>query len=295
MKITNNLNLPAPLVSAIEAQKYDRGDSQLSVTDLVNPPQITYLYRTFDDQLVEDASQRIWMLLGQSIHQILEMAGDQATGEVRLFADYPQDVRISGKFDRLVVEDDTLVDYKVTSSYSVKGGEVKPEWEKQLNYYRWLCLKNGIKVRNLKIVAILRDWNKHGLRDENYPRQSVVSLDVEVWNELLLETALDKDIEEHMVALEGNPRPCTDEERWHVPGKVALMKQGRKSAIKLFDTKDDLVTHCLNTGVMVHDDNEDEQFKDKAMYIEERPTTYRRCEDYCAVSEFCEQWKNENN
>lgn len=290
MRLTNNLNLPAPIVTAIQRQvgDYDRGESDYSITDLINPPQIVMLKRQFEDEIIEDVSQRIWMLLGSAIHNILEKAGDGADsmGEVRLFAylNY-EEKTISGKFDHLAIDSGTLTDYKVTSSYSVKGDEVKPEWVKQLNYYRWLCMRNDLNVDDLQITAILRDWNQHGLRDENYPRQSVVTMQVPVWDEKFTEHSIKMDLGDHVDAANGVCRPCTDEERWCVPGKIALMKKGRKSAVRLLDTEYELMEYMTKN-----------KFTSEAgYYMVERPTTYRRCEDYCSVSKFCPQWEKTNN
>src|SRR5258706_69449 len=68
-------------------------------------------------------------------------------------------------------------------------------------------------------------------------------------------------IRDHVAA---TPRPCSDEERWHQPDKWALMKKGRKTAIKLFEAPPDHIT------------------LDKEQFIEKRPGAFRRCESYCS-------------
>ena len=73
MKYTNKLNLPQPLVSAIVNDKYDSGTSDISVTSLLKPYQLRALER-HHDKLTEDIADRIWSLLGQVIHGILERA-----------------------------------------------------------------------------------------------------------------------------------------------------------------------------------------------------------------------------
>ena len=43
MKITNKQNLPESLVRAVSYSDYDRGDADISVTGLLNPPRIAVL------------------------------------------------------------------------------------------------------------------------------------------------------------------------------------------------------------------------------------------------------------
>ena len=61
--------------------------TRLSVTRLIGPPQIRILERLHQDELTEDASDRIWALVGQIGHGILERAETSAITERRLFAD----------------------------------------------------------------------------------------------------------------------------------------------------------------------------------------------------------------
>ena len=311
MKITNRCNLPEPIVRAVSVDDYSKGESDFSVSGLIRPPQINMLEAMHYQELEEDASDRIWRLLGTSIHEILSKSStSNALSETRLYAEI-NGVIISGQFDHMAVKDRILTDYKVTSAWAVKG-EVKDEWEKQLNYYYQLCRLNDIDVDKLQIVAILRDWSRSNMaRDPGYPQQSVVTLDVPLWPDDRAMNSMGDDIADQLDALAGNARPCTDSERWFKPGKVALMKKGRKSAVRLFDTRNELVTYCLNTGLMITDSkayqnmgclhlelmsltNEDPVFKESSSYIQERPAVFPRCENYCGVSAFCEQWRDEN-
>ena len=164
MHITNNANLPAAIVRAVVNDPYDAGACDISVTRLIGPPQIRVLEREHAEELTEDASDRIWSLIGQIGHGILEraevLANAGAIAERRLFADIAG-WRISGQFDRMTIDDDgTLSDYKFTSVWAVADG-AKPEWEAQLNILRWLAERNGYPpIRRLLLVAILRDWSR---------------------------------------------------------------------------------------------------------------------------------------
>ena len=56
------------------------------------------------------------------------------------------------------------------------------------------------------------------------------------------------------------------------------MKAGRKTAVRVFNNKDKATSYIAESN-----------FK-KDLYIEERERTYIRCENYCEVSQFCDQF-----
>lgn len=271
MNLTNVYELPEALVRAIKNDPYT-GGGDISVTKLIDSPQVRVLRKQYGHAVVEDVSDRIWSLLGQAVHTILERAGDEEHVKVeeRLYAEV-LGWKVSGQYDRMDLHGTTLDDYKVTSTYTVEG---KIEWERQLNCLRWLAVQNGYKVEKLRIIAILKDWKKSKAKiDPNYPQVPVAVVNVPVWD--LAETALyiEERVALHQAAEEGDVPECTDEERWFSGTKFALMKKGGKRAIKLFERKDEIGDIPDGT------------------FIEERPGIYRRCADYCEVSGFCEQYQ----
>lgn len=266
MHITNRAGLPAPIVQAILNDPYDAGDSDISVTRLIQPPQMRKLMREHGQELSEDASDRIWALLGQAVHTILERAykGSSAIVERRIYREVAG-WNVSGQFD--VLEDGILSDYKITSVYARDG---KREWEEQLNLLRALAATDPSlsEITKLQIVAIFRDWRpKEALKDD-YPDSQVAIIPVTLWTIEKAEAFLHERVQQHQ---SDNPPPCTDDERWLQPEKWALMKKGAKRAIKLFEAKPDNVE--LQNG----------------QFWEHRPGAYRRCESYCSVSSVCPQ------
>ena len=118
MKVTNHFNLPGPLINAIKgfdkAYKDSRGDTQISVTELISPPLIRRLKKEHWDEIEEDASERVWSILGSAVHSILEHAGSENDlTEERLFLEVDK-VKVSGQAD-LYEANGTLSDYKITS------------------------------------------------------------------------------------------------------------------------------------------------------------------------------------
>jgi len=274
MKYTNKLNLPQPLVDAVIGDKYSRGKADISVTGLLNPPRQTTLIQRHWDELEEDVSDRIWALLGKTVHNILESTDSTGIVEKRLFMDIGG-WTISGAIDRFVKKDKHLSDYKVTSSYKIKGG-MPESFEWQTNFYRELCLANNIEIDTADIVVILRDWSKmEAFRSPDYPRHQVVTLPVDIWSREVTQARMLERVTMHQEALKALPE-CTVADKWEKPTKFAVMKKGAKRATKLYDTKEAAEIHAEQS---------------KALYVEDRPGVQTRCLGYCAVAPFCAQYQ----
>lgn len=275
MKITNHANLPDAIVQAVINDPYNAGDCDISVTRLIGPPQIRILEQQHRDEIEEDAADRIWSLVGQIGHGILERAETEAITEERLFCEV-DGWRVSGQYDRMVLlPDGTLQDYKFTSVWAVLNG-VKPEWEAQLNLLRYLAEVNGYPpVRQLQIVAILRDWSRSKAKaGGNYPPVQVKILDVPLWTMAEAERYIGERVRLHKAAEEGNVPPCTAAERWERETTYAVKKPGRKSAVRVFGNMEQAQALAGQT---------------QKGYVEIRKGESIRCADYCAVRDFCSQ------
>jgi len=283
MKITNKQNLPAPLVKAVTTQSHSKEGADYSITELIKPPRITALEKLNWEKLEEDASDRLWALIGQMGHQVLWRSTEGGIAEYRFHTEVGGK-KISGQVD-YVVQDHEIIDYKFTSIWAVKDG-VKPEWDQQLNCYKYLAEQYGVEVNELKIIAILRDWNiNEAKRNPELPQAQVVVLPVRVWAKEAVEHWLRRRIALHENARSGVLQDCTPEEMWERPARYAVMKKGNKKASRVLDSK-------LEAGQWMASQPSPSQFE-----IEVRPAERPRCENYCSVSEFCEQfkqWKGQN-
>lgn len=296
MKLTNKLNLPLPIFEAIKNSGYSRGKSDYTATQLIEPARIGALKAKHIDELEEDVSNQIFSLIGQSVHTILERAAktlNKLVGapryiiEERLFVPLGG-LTISGQIDIYDIKEQILQDYKITSVHSVKG-KPKKEWEEQLNIGAYLlsCQIPSHIVKKLEIVAILRDWSKMEHKRElargnilgvscTYSEHQTVVVDIPLWTREKQEAFIVKKVKEHQAAKKELPE-CSAEDRWERSSKYALMKPGRKSALRLFDT--------LAAAEMALTD------APAGCYIDKRPGEAIRCENYCPVSNFCEQFK----
>lgn len=282
--LTNRMGLPQGILRAVLNDPYNSGECDISVTRLIAPAYQRKLMEDPKIDQVEDVSDRIWSLIGQATHNIIERAYPAVRRhesvadflyehgyltEERLFTEC-EGWRISGAFDAYEFESKTMFDYKVTSSWSVIG-DTKIEWEQQLNLLRLLAIRNGLVVDKLCIVAILRDWSKTKAKtDSSYPQAQVVVVDIPVWDISFAEEFLATRVRIHQ---DPNPSPCTFFERWQRDDVYAVMKEGRKSAVKLHSTAVDADAHAETLG--------------KGHSVVLRPGESVRCEGYCSVSHAC--------
>lgn len=271
--LTNRAELPQAIVDAVANDSYSKGDADISVTGLLRPPRLAVLEKKHEHEIEEDAIDRIWSLLGQSIHTILERANRDAIAERRLSI-IVDGWKVSGGMD-LYQEDGTLSDYKMTSVWKLVKGDLD-EWEKQLNLYSVILRHHGHKVEKLQVVAILRDWSKmEAERDPLYPQAQVVNVNIELWAPERAEKFMHERVILHQQARVTLPE-CTPEDRWARPDVYAVMKAGRKSAVKLYSNRNEAKAHA---GF------------DKNLTVVHRPGLSVRCQAYCPVSKFCTQYQ----
>lgn len=269
MNLTNVHGLPDALVNAVKNDPYT-GGGDISVTKLIDAPKRRTLYKKYREFVVEDVSERIWSLMGQAVHTVLERAGTSALIEERLYAEV-NGWKVSGQFDRLHLADGVMQDWKVCSVWKAKGDE---GWERQLNCLRWLAHKNGMDVDRLEVIAIFRDWKKSEAdRNPEYPQRNVMVIPVRVWTLEEAEAYVQGRVQLHQSSDAGDEVDCSPDERWYSGTSYALMKDGGKRAKKVADTAEGL-------GPIP-----------EGHYVQERPGVNRRCEGYCEVAAFCEQWK----
>jgi len=288
MIITNKYNLPQSLVRAVTWQP-DEPDYDYRVSELVNSPRIVQLRRRHDAEITVDVSDMLYILDGLSIHYILEKgAGKNELAEERLIVKIGN-IKIKGQPDLLRDEESLslegyeLIDYKRTSVWSYvfhKNG--RPEWQAAQNVYRFLLADYGFDIRKLSVCCLFRDWVKSRRFEADYPDIPAKMIELPIWEN-------PKDYILDRLAVHEQAKFCTDdklplcskEERWERPTKYALMKQGRKSAVKLWEDK-----HFAAAAQLARGDD---------YYIEIRTGQSVRCAEYCQVKPWCDFGKQITN
>ena len=287
-KITNKHKLPEVVVNALTFDTYSRGASDISITQLIDSPRISLLEKHHSDEIEQDAVDFLWSRFGTSVHEMFERStqGEDCISEERLFVDQ-ESWTISGAIDLQQVEDGavTISDYKVTSVWSVIFD--KQEWHKQLNCYGWLVRHaKKMPVKELRIIALLRDWNRRKAEEGgDYPQSPIEIVKIPMWTNGEQDKYVQDRIQSHQNAdfdfSSGGDLPlCSAEERWQKDTTYAVMKKKRVRAIKLHKVEDDAIDHAENLG----DDH----------FVETRVGESTRCvQNWCRVNEWCSQYQEE--
>jgi hypothetical protein len=281
--ITNNANLPEAVVAAIRHQReeYDNQGSNLSASGITLSPRQYWLKERHKEEIVEDASDLIWSLLGTSVHNILEGAGkkldDNHMVEER-FSTNIEGWKFSGQLDHYDIESGTLSDYKITSVWSVIN-DTKDEWIAQLNSLRYLLHEAGHEVNKLQSVAILRDWSRTKAEvDKSYPQSQVQVVDIPVWDLSITEAYLHYAVSNLQIwegEADENLPHCTPEQRWAKPTTYAVIKDKNKRATKVLSSQEEADKFIANCP-------KPEEYK-----VEAREGENTRCKYYCNVAKWC--------
>lgn len=284
MKITNKLELPDMLVRALE-KEYEYREKRYSITSLLDPDRVIMLKRRYNDEIEQDVSESIWLLLGTSVHYILEKGVENKKKEnesVEEHLEYTFDsgYTLSGIIDH--TENDYIDDYKVTSVWTVLYGSNNDKWKKQLQMGAYLYYKNhGKWIGKGRIIAILKDFNKKdSFKNIKYPSYpiSVIEFDLGTPDEIeewIIERF--KTIAE-LEKLDDKDLPlCTMEDRFNKGKKYAVMKKTSDRAWKTFTDLNKARELLINL-----------ERKHPGEYkIEERFGEDTKCLNYCSCCKFC--------
>lgn len=293
MKLTNKYDVPDLIYRAVGDQ-FAPQVGRVGVTTLIDAPLVRILRMKHWNEIEEDVGDRMWALLGQAVHSVIERAQGHMDISEKKMERWVGKMKLVGKPD--VIENNgtrTLIDLKITSVYSYLLGD-KPAWVKQLNIYRWLAHHAGIEIDELKVYAILRDWQKSKIfHDHNYPKLPFHVVDIEkydlkfleqyVLDRMMLHAEGDKvvnealEIPEHLY--------CTPEERWQRTTTYAIKAGQNKRAVRVFKSEEEAKQYCSQITL-----SRGPAFT-KKWWIEERPGLCVRCEDYCSVKNFCPAYR----
>ena len=288
MKITNKFNVPETLLALASRDFYSKGKSDFSVTEIISPPRIQRLRRKHWDEIEQDVSEMLWMLLGTALHVVAErseVAGH--TNEERLSVGI-DGIMLSGAIDLQKEDEDgiTITDYKFTSAWALMND--KPEWEQQQNIYKYLVERVKRKpVKALKICALIRDWSRRdAMNKESYPQATIQVIDIPMWSTEKIEAYIKERVELHRQSKvqadwDEELTSCTEEERWIRETKFAVKKEGRKTAIRLLDTEEEAKELLATLPPTAKG------------FIEIRKGEAIRCTgNYCGVSKWCSQYQS---
>ena len=287
MEFTNNTSMPDWVHKGLTFSNYNRDGIKfdLSATKAIDSPLISRLWREHGREVIEDSMDRVWSAWGTATHAVFEEA-NKANSEVlmekRFLSEYSGKI-LSGQVDVYEVNTGILSDIKTCAAFKVMKGD-NTQWENQLNFCAQLMRDNGYKINKLQIVAIIKDWSAYKASNErNYPEHPVAVIDIPLWTEETAKEYIEGRVEIHYGEGEKN---CSDAERWIRPGRWAVMKKGRKNALRLLDSEEQCKQY------IAHNKFSD----DEGVSIVERKAQYVRCESYCVFNKMgvCPNYKQEN-
>ena len=277
MIITNKLNLPSPFVSLAQ-RDYVYKPNEYRVTSLLKGIRETILERRHHKEIERDVSDMVWLLFGTAVHGILEKHQElgHELKEERIKVPIG-DYILSGQFDLYNDETKIVTDYKTASVWKIIFGDFE-DWRRQTLIYCLMLRKIGFDAQGGQIVAFLKDHSKRDAKiKSDYPQfpVQVVKFDFTDDDFKECEEWLQARFEEIAAAekLPDDELPiCTPDERFNSGDKFAVMKKGRKTALRVLDTMEEAEQWKAENGG-------DE--------IQVRPGEDKKCLDYCAACEFC--------
>ncbi|MHA2065640.1 MAG: hypothetical protein ACXABY_14790, partial [Candidatus Thorarchaeota archaeon] len=242
--ITNTEELPDLLFNAC-SHTFEPVDGEVHVTQLIGPSQIDNLRRKHWDELVEDASSRLWALMGQGLHAAIANDGrieharrilcdvvvnwDRIDREVQLCvlkdlidslgSNNQQGIEATlrlalangwtlvGTNDHYDEDGEIIRDWKMTSIWSILNAD-HIDWVHQLNVYAYMRRKLGYEVKHLEVWALIRDWQKREALyggNPRYPFCPFTRITIPLWSLQQQEEY----VYERLIQIDGKPQPCT--------------------------------------------------------------------------------------
>ena len=266
--------MPDPFSRALARDDYSKEGSQFSVTQLLSPPQRTFL--AINNVKIESTYSHTMAVFGTAIHKIAEENCRPDLGEFaeRRFHTEVLGIKVSGQVDFYQLG--CVQDWKVTAGVQDK---VKHAHYMQAQMNGHLCRLHGFEVDLIAVWYFQRDWS-HGqsLKNPNYPKTAWKGF-VQPYDQHAAVTSFATTVAEHLAASLGEPRECTYDEKWQHGDIYALIKVGGKKA---------------SPGGLCDSIAEAESKRKPGQIIETRKATRVYCEDYCGYKHCCPQYKRES-
>jgi hypothetical protein len=286
--LKNDLGLHASpaLIAAATASIQPPSPEVFRVTSIIDSPLIRTLTIEHWDDLEISLSKSISALHGTAWHLLMEKyCPATSVAEETLEIEVPGYGKfiIRGTPDEYTIECD-INDHKTCKVWKYINGDFT-SFEEQLNTYSLMLQVNGKKVRNLNVYAAFTDWSKYKKLSggDSYPKERALLIPQRHWEREEQVLFLQNRIKDH---IENPMRPCTKKEMWEEDTTYALKKKGRKSAVKVENSTEDINIWASEKGL----DISKPEFS-----IETRPGRRIRCEDWCGVAEFCPYFKESSN
>lgn len=199
-----------------------------------------------------------------------------------------------------------LRDFKITQVYArnmlVKEG--KGDWRWQINGYAWALRQTGFPIVEASLEILMKDWDwmeANVKRTYGYPPYQVESIPIDLYNDDEVVAFLQKRMDLHMTydKVPDDELPfCTLDERWATVDRFAVKRTGGDKAMSggsKFLTRAD-ADQFVDMAILKASQKKGKtaEFLTKADFeVEFRKGESKRCERYCPVKNFCNQYSTQ--
>lgn len=285
MIITNRCELPQAFVDAILEDEKEHNPKEYGVTTLLKPTREILLKRRHENSIEVDVADCINKLFGTAFHSLIEKHDKTGMSEMELSEKVLDDYKLIGRLDLYDSVREAIIDYKTGTCWKVIFKDFE-DWRKQGLMYAWLAMRKGYIVKKVIFYVFLKDWTAREKRKqgENYPESQiyVYEFNVTVGDLIKIEDWITNKFEEIAVnekLSDDELIVCSDEECWYTGTKYAVYKNiADKKAQRVFDNIEEANSYLINK-------------MDGKGVVSVRIGEYRKCQDYCNVSNFCKYYK----
>lgn len=329
--LTNNLNLPEQIVKACTVDTYKVG-GDIGVSTLIENPRVRLLKRMNDytedvssrlymligtalhhvlersnisteekrafltvlrvmeekltgiaDDKKKEGVQKVMDYINKFMNALYPEIQDRFLYEVTQRCDIANKV-LYGTPDLFDKQLGILYDYKFCSIFMYTNPESQQKWEAQTNVYAWLLTQAGYEVKEIRIVAFFRDWSSLPFtKKKDYPDSQIKEIIIKMRTPAEMTNYVNKRMDMHNKAEETGILPlCSGRERWATSDMWAVKTPNAKKAMRVDPSKE------VCEKFMV-----DNSHKAEGMFLEFRPGVSNKCERFCPVKDFCDQYKTE--
>ena len=279
MKITNKWQIPEHVVRLCP-QSYKPKQDRISVSALIDSPRIRTLQIEKWDEIERDVAISLTSLGGISFHDRAQKYAENDEQAERKLEDSndsngnPLGLILVGKSDNYICANFggsnpiyQLRDWKSMGCYGLAFPDKIIKMTSQLNIYAWQHLIRKQSVESLyldiywknwkyeeyqratdKLNSIFFDLTDGGVLD-GYPPIPYSQVKLLLWSFEQQEQFIKDRIHYHLTS----PMDCSD--RWQTADTFAVMKEGRKSALRVLDSFNDALGYCvankLSNGIIL--------------------------------------------
>jgi hypothetical protein len=288
-----------PIYDAIQVHRneYDSGDTDYSVTTLLDPPRVVHLNKRH----VKDVDLWIQDLMhsfdGTASHAYLEYCLNKVDGGAKYtceerFGATILNRKVSGAYDIYWSADKSLWDLKKTSTWKAMFGS-KDDWTAQQNMYRYLIwFHKKIELKHLNIMAWFRDWSKYNKMryGRDYPVHPIMMYRLSNWDFGDTYNFMEERVQllkDHENTKDDDLPLCSFKDMWCSPDKVAVKSKKRKNALRVCD--DQAAASKWMADLLGKPDC---KHKRADLYYDVRRSERIRCESWCPVNTYCNQYND---